>query len=134
MSRQPIRLGILALALSASAGAVPQPTAPSPADPSSSTRATSQSNPPAQSNASSQAQKTPTPAQLDRPGAVVMPPPILRNTGRTYVGSEQPLLGQLNLQGQRFPGALGEQPPPAMQPAPNEAAIRSGVGEVPAVH
>jgi len=133
MSRQPIRLGILALALSASAGAVPQPTAPSPADASSPTRATSQSNPPAQSNTSSQAQKTPTPAQLDQPGAVAMPPPILRNTGRTYVGSEQPLLGQLP-QGQRSPGALGEQPPPALQPASNEAAIRSGMGEVPAVH
>jgi hypothetical protein len=36
--------------------------------------------------------------------------------------------GALNLQGQALQGPLGEQPP-AIQPAPNEAAIGSGAGE-----
>jgi len=117
MCRKPIRLGVVALALSASAGALPQNSA------------LPQDNASAQSNASWQTRARPTPAQLDQPGAVVMAPPILRNAGRTLVAADQPLFGALNLQGQAPQRPLGEQPP-AMQPAPNEAAaIGSGGGE-----
>jgi glucose/arabinose dehydrogenase len=130
MSRKPIRLGILALTLSASAGAAPQTSAPLPADPFVQNSASPQNNAPAQSNASSQTKGAPTPAQLDQPGAVVMPPPILRNAGTTYVTPDQPLLGRLSPQGQRLPGTLGEQPPPAMQPAPNQAALIRGTGDL----
>jgi hypothetical protein len=130
MCRKPIRLGILALALSASAGAVPQTAAPWPATTSVPTRAASQNNGPAQPNASSQTKGAPTPEQLEQPGAVVMAPPILRNVGTTYLGQDQPLLGQINPQSQRLPATLGEQAPPVMQPAPNEAAIRDNSGVV----
>lgn len=130
MCRKPIRMGILALALSASAGAVPQTAAPLPATTSAPTRAASQNNGAAQPNASSRTKGVPTPEQLEQPGAVVMAPPILRNTGRTYVGQDQPLLGQINPQSQRLTGALGEQAPPVMQAAPNEAAIRDDTGVV----
>ena len=58
-----------------------------------------------------------------------MAPPILRNAGRTFVAADQPLFGALNLQGQAPQRPQGEQPP-AMQPAPNEAAaIGSGAGD-----
>ena len=117
MCRKPIRLSAVALALSASAAALPQNSA------------LPQDNASAQSNASSPTKARPTPAQLDQPGAVVMAPPILRNAGRTFVAADQPLFGALNLQGQAPQRPLGEQPP-AMQPAPNEAAaIGSGGSE-----
>jgi len=117
MCRKPIRLSVVVLALSASAAALP-PNSALPQD-----------NASAQSNASSPTKARPTPAQLDQPGAVVMAPPILRNAGRTFVAADQPLFGALNLQGQAPQRPLGEQPP-AMQPAPNEAAaIGSGVGD-----
>ena len=107
MCRKPIRLGVVALALTASAAAQ--------------NSALPQDNASAQSNASSQTKARPTPAQLDQPGAVVMAPP--------FVAADQPLFGALNLQGQAPQRPLGEQPP-AMQPAPNEAAaIGSGGGE-----
>jgi hypothetical protein len=130
MGRTPIRLGIVVLALSASAAALPQNGAPLPASASAQNSASPQdANAPAQSNASSPTKARPTPGQLDQPGAVVMAPPILRNTGRTFVAADQPLFGALNLQGQALQGPLGEQPP-AMQPAPNEAAaIGSGAGD-----
>ena len=130
MSPKSIRLGILALALSASAGAVAQTSAPLPANSSVQNSAPPQNNAPAQSKASSQTKGAPTPAQLDQPGAVVIAPPILRNAGTTYVGADQPLLGRLSPQGQRLPGTLGEQPPPAMQPAPNQAALIRGTGDL----
>ena len=123
MCHKPLRLGMVILALGVSAGAVPSTSAPLPVTASAQNSASPQNNAPTQSNASSQTEARPTPAQLDQPGAVVIAPPILRNTGTTYAGSDQPLLGRLSLQGQRLPGTLGEQPPPAMPPAPNEAAI-----------
>ena len=133
MCRKPIRLGMVVLALSASAGALPQNGAPLPASASAQNSAPPQDNASAQSNASSQTKARPTPAQLDQPGAVVMAPPILRNAGRTFVAADQPLFGALNLQGQAPQRPLGEQPP-AMQPAPNEAAaIGSGAGEASAL-
>jgi hypothetical protein len=121
---------MIVLALSASAGALPQNGAPLPASASAQNSASSQNNgnAPTQSNASSPTKARPTPGQLDQPGAVVMAPPILRNTGRTFVAADQPLFGALNLQGQAPQRPLGEQPP-TMQPAPNEAAIGSGGGE-----
>ena len=129
MCREPIRLGMIVLALSASAGALPQNGAPLPASAAAQNSASPQNNAFAQSNASSPTKARPTPAQLDQPGAVVMAPPILRNAGRTFVAADQPLFGALNLQGQAPQRPLGEQPP-AMQPAPNEAAaIGSGGGE-----
>jgi len=130
MCRKPIRLGMIVLALSASAGALPQNGAPLPASAGAQNSASPQNNgnAPAQSNASSQTKARPTPAQLDLPGAVVMAPPILRNVGRTSVPADQPLFAGLSLQGQAPQRPLAEQPP-AMQPAPNEAAIGSGGGE-----
>lgn len=128
MGRKPFQLGMLALALSMGAGAVPQDSAPLPASPSVQNSTSPQNNAPARSNASSQTKGAPTPAQLDQPGAVVMPPPILRNAGTTYVTPDQPLLGRLNLQGQGLQGTLGAQPP-AIDPAPNEAALSRGAGD-----
>ena len=125
MCRKPIRLGVIILALGASAGAVPSNSAPLPVSASAQNSASPQSDAPAQSNALTKA--GPTPAQLEQPGAVVMAPPILRNTGRTSVPADQPLFGALNLQGQASPRPLGEQPP-AMPPAPSEAAIGGGAG------
>jgi len=127
MCREPIRLGMIVLALSASAGALPQNGAPLPAS-AAQNGAVPQNNASAQSNASSPTKARPTPAQLDQPGAVVMAPPILRNVGRTFVAADQPLFAVLSLQGQAPQRPLAEQPP-AMQPAPNEAAIGSGGGE-----
>ena len=130
MCRKPIRLSMLALALSVSAGAgaVPQDSAPWPANPSVQNSVSPQNNAPARSNASSRIKGAPTPAQLDQPGAVVIAPPILRNAGTTYVTPDQPLLGRLNLQGQLLQEPLRDHPP-AMQPAPNEAAISRGTGD-----
>jgi len=128
MCRKPIRLGMIVLALSASAGALPQNGAPLPASTAAQNSAVPQNNASAQSNASSPTKARPTPAQLDQPGAVVMAPPILRNVGRTFVAADQPLFAGLSLQGQAPQRPLAEQPP-AMQPAPNEAAIGSGGGE-----
>jgi hypothetical protein len=128
MCRKPIRLALLALALSVSAGAMPQSGAPLPTNASAPTGTTSQNNATAQGNASSQTKGAPTPAQLDQPGAVVIAPPILRNAGTTFVTPDQPLLGRLNLQGQRLQGTLGEQPP-VMPPTPNEAALSREAGE-----
>jgi len=128
MCRKPIRLGMIVLALSASAGALPQNGAPLPAGAAAQNSAAPQNNAPAQSNASSPTKAGPTLAQLDQPGAVVIAPPILRNAGRTFVAADQPLFAGLSLQGQAPQRPLAEQPP-AMQPAPNEAAIGSGGGE-----
>jgi len=127
MCRKPIRLGMIVLALSASAGALPQNGAPLPASAAAQNSAVPQ-NASAQSNASSPTKARPTPAQLDQPGAVVMAPPILRNVGRTFVAADQPLFAGLSLQGQAPQRPVAEQQP-AMQPAPNEAAIGSGAGE-----
>jgi hypothetical protein len=128
MCRKPIRLGMVVLALSASAG-LAQNGAPLPASAAAQNSVSPQdANAAAQSNASSQTRARPTPAQLDQPGAVVMAPPILRNVGRTFVPADQPIFAGLSLQGQAPQRPLAEQPP-AMQPAPNEAAIGSGAGE-----
>ena len=121
MCRQLIRLGIFALALSVSAAATAQNGGPLPADVSPQNKAS------LQSDALPQTETPPTTAQLDQSAAVVMPPPILRNTGRTVVAPDQPLLGRLNLQAQTLQGLVREQPP-LMQPAPNEAVISSGAG------
>jgi hypothetical protein len=119
---------MIVLALSASAGALSQNGAPLPASAAVQNSAVPQNNASAQSNASSPTKARPTPAQLDQPGAVVIAPPILRNVGRTFVAADQPLFAGLSLQGQAPQRPLAEQPP-AMQPAPNEAAIGSGAGE-----
>ena len=127
MYRKSIRLGMLALALGVSAGAAAQQSALSPPNASAKDNASSQSSLFAPRDASSQTDARPTPAQLDQPGAVVTAPPILRNAGKTVVPPDQPLLGRLNLRGQRPQGSLIEQAP-AMQPAPNEAATSIGAG------
>jgi len=121
MCRQLIRLGIFALALSVSAAATAQNGGPLPADVSPQNKAF------VHGDALSQTETPPTAVQLDQSVAVIMPPPILRNTGRTVVVPDQPLLGRLNLQGQTLQGLVHE-PPPAMLPTPNKAAISSGVG------
>ena len=127
MSDKSKRLGMLALALALSAGAAAQTSALWPANPSAEDNASPQNNLFAPRDASPQTNARPTPAQLDQPGAVVTPPPILRNSGKTVAQSEQPLIGHLNLRGRRRQGSLSEQVP-AMPPAPNEAAASSGAG------
>ena len=129
MSRKSIRLTMLALLLAISAGAAAQTTAPSPANASAQDNASPQNNPQynplALRDASPRTNARPTPAQLDQPGAVITPPPILRNTGKTVAPPDQPLMGHLNLRGQRPQGSLSEQVP-AMPPVSNEAATSSG--------
>ena len=127
MCDKSIRLGMLALALALSAGAAAQTSAPSPANVSAQDNASPQNNPFASRDASPQTNARPTPAQLDQPGTVVTPPPILRNSGKTVVPADQPLMGRLNLRGQRPRGSLSEQVP-EMQPSPNEAATSGGAG------
>ena len=127
MSHKSIRLAMLALVLALSAGAVAQESAPSPANASAQDNALPQNSPFAPRDASAQTNARPTPAQLDQPGAVVTAPPILRNTGKTVVPPDQPLLGRLNLRGQMPHGSPNEQVP-AMQPSPNEAATSGGAG------
>src|SRR6266853_5176692 len=130
MSHKSIRLGMLTLVLAISAGAAAQTSAPSPANASARDNASPQNSLFALHDASPQTTARPTPAQLDQPGAVVTPPPILRNSGKTVAQSEQPLIGHLNLRGQRRPqGSLSEQVP-AMPPASNEAATSSDAGNV----
>ncbi len=106
MSRKSIRLGMLALVLAISAGAAAQTSAPSLANAS------------AQDNASPQ-------NSLFAPRDA----PILRNTGKTVAPPDQPLMGHLNLRGQRPQGSLSEQVP-AMPPASNEAATNSDADNV----
>jgi hypothetical protein len=127
MYHKSIRLCMLALALGVCAGAAAQKSAPSPANPSAQDDASLQNSWFAPRDASPQTDARPTPAQLDQPGAVVTAPPILRNAGKTVVPPDQPLLGRLNLRGQRPQGSLIEQAP-EMQPAPNEAATSIGAG------
>jgi hypothetical protein len=127
MSHKSIRLGMLALVLAISAGAAAQTSAPSPANASARDNASPQKSLFALRDASPQTNARPTPAQLDQPGAVITPPPILRNTGKTVAPPDQPLMGHLNLRGQRPQGSLSEQVP-AMPSAPNEAATSSGAG------
>jgi hypothetical protein len=121
------RLGMFALVLALSAGAGAQTSAPSPANASARDIASPQNNLFAPRDALPQTNARPTPAQLDQPGAVVTPPPILRNSGKTVAPADQPLIGRLNLHGQRPQGSLSEELP-AMPPPPNEAAISSGAG------
>jgi len=127
MSYKSNRLGMLALVLALSAGAAAQTSARSPANAPAEDNASPQNNLFAPRDAPRQTNARPTPAQLDQPGAVVTPPPILRNSGKTVAQSEQPLIGHLNLRGRRRQGSLSEQVP-AMPPAPNEAAASSGAG------
>jgi hypothetical protein len=116
---------MLALVLALSAGAAAQTSALSPANAPAEDNVSPQNNPQnnlfAPRDALPQTNARPTPAQLDQPGAVVTPPPILRNSGKTVAQSEQPLIGHLNLRGRRPQGSLSEQVP-AMPPAPDEAA------------
>jgi glucose/arabinose dehydrogenase len=122
------RLGMLALVLALSAAAAAQTSGPPPANAFAQDNASPQNspqyNPLTPRDASPQTNARPTPAQLDQPGAVVTPPPILRNTGKTVAQPDQPLMGHLNLRGQRPQGSLSEQVP-AMPPSPNEAATSS---------
>ena len=127
MSYKSNRPGMLALVLALSAGAAAQTSAPSPANASAQDNASPQNIPFAPRDASPQTNGRPTPAQLDQPGAVITPPPILRNSGKTVVPPDQPLIGRLNLHGQRPQCSLSEQVP-AMPPSPNEASISSGAG------
>ena len=124
MSHKSIRLGMLAFVLALSAGAAAQTSAPSPANASAQNNASPQNSPLA---AREQTNARPTPAQLDQPGAVVTAPPILRNTGKTVVPPDQPLMGRLNLRGQMPQRSLSEQVP-AMPSSPHEAATSSGPG------
>jgi hypothetical protein len=117
-------VGLLALALSV--GVAAQSNAPlvgSTTAPSGAT-ALPEKNASGRSDASLQAKARPTLAQLDQPGAVVIPPPILRNEGRTAITPDRPLLGRLSLKTLQVP-LIGQ--PPAIQPEPNEAALSSSV-------
>jgi hypothetical protein len=124
MSHKLIRLSMLALVLAISASAAAQTSAPSPANAFVPDYASPPNSLFALHDASPQTNARPTAAQLDQPGAVVTPPPILRNTGKTVAPPDQPLMGHLNLRGQRPQGSLSEQVP-AMPPSPNEAATSS---------
>jgi hypothetical protein len=118
-------LSVLVLALGVSVSAAAQDSASARAYASAQNVASPQGSASARNNPSQQSNAPPTPAQLDQPGAVVIPPPILRNSGRTVMSRDEPLLGRLNLQGQT-PGLVRE-PPPAM-PSPSEAATSVGAG------
>jgi hypothetical protein len=128
MCHKSIRLAMLALVLALSAGAAAQTSAPLPANASALDKASPHDSPVAPRDASPQTNARPTRAQLDQPGAVVTAPPILRNTGKTVVSPDQPLMGRLNLRGQMPQGSPNEQVP-AMQPSPNEAATSGGAGD-----
>lgn len=86
-----------------------------------------QKNTAVRSNASRQVDTSPTAAQLDQSALVVVPPPILRNTGRIVLTPDKPLLGHLNLKSPSVRGLLVEAPP-ALQPPPYEAALSMGTG------
>jgi hypothetical protein len=130
MCHKSFQLGMLALVLALSAAAAAQTSGPPPANAFAQDNASPQNspqyNPLTPRDASPQTNARPTPAQLDQPGAVVTPPPILRNAGKTVVQPDQPLMGRLNLHGQRPQGSLSDVP--AMEPSPNEAATSSGAG------
>jgi glucose/arabinose dehydrogenase len=131
MCHKSIRLGMLAFMLALSAGAAAQTSAPLPANSFAQDNASAQNNPLAPRDASAQTNARPTSAQLDQPGTVITAPPILRNTGKTVVPPDHPLMGHLNLHG-RPQGSLSEQVP-AMPPAPDEAAILAPSAESAAV-
>lgn len=81
----------------------------------------------AASKASTQVDTAPTAAQLAQSALVVIPPPILRNTGKITLTRDKPLLGHLNLKAHSVQGLLVEAPP-ALQPTPYEAALSMGTG------
>jgi hypothetical protein len=118
MFAQRNRLGVLALALSASAGTMAQAAAPLPG------AASAQQSAPAPRTAPSPTNRPPTTAQLNQPGAIVIAPPILRNEGKTVATPDRPILTQLNFHTQSLRGAVIA-PPPAIPPAPIEAAINT---------
>lgn len=120
-----IRSSMLAVALGVSLGAgaavpssEPLPTAQDGAE---------QPSMPVRSNASTPTNAPPTTAQLNESALVVMPPPILRNTGKVVLTPDKPLLGHLNLKSQSVHGLLAEAPP-ALEPLPYEAALSMGTG------
>ena len=108
------RLGMLTLVLVLSAGAGAQTSVP--ANASAQDNASLQNIPFAPRDASPQTNARPTAAQLDQPGAVITPPPILRNSGKTVVQSEQPLIGHLNLRGQRPQGVPAQRAAARLDP------------------
>jgi hypothetical protein len=106
----------LAFALNAGAQTIVAPAmAPTPRDARMPDRRAQERVASVESRRTQHGSIAPTPAELDRPGAVVMPPPILRDAGRTAVERDRPLFA-LNLGGQGAPGSVSA-PPPPMQPS-----------------
>lgn len=122
-----IRSGLLAVVLGVSLGAGAT-TPESVASPTAAQDGVVQKSAVVRSNASTATRAAPTTAQLNQSALVVMPPPILRNTGRVALTPDKPLLGYLNLKSQSVHGLLAEAPP-ALEPPPYEAALSMGTGD-----
>jgi hypothetical protein len=131
MRRNRIRTWVFALALGLCAGAGAQIGAPllgneSPQNSLSlQNNAYAASNAFAQNNTPAETREALTAARVGESAEVIILAPILRNTGKTSITSDRPLLGRLNLQRQQRP--LREQPP-AMPPVPNETAPSGALG------
>jgi hypothetical protein len=124
-----VSLTVLTVVLSVSLGTVAQN------GPQSRATGSGQNNAYARTSASP-ANAAPTPAQLDQPGAVTMPPPIERVSGNTVNSPDKPLFGKLDLpRALTLEGSTGN--PPALPPAQNVAATNStsntGGGERPTI-
>lgn len=125
MCSKSVLLAMLAVGLSVSADALELNITPLAADASTPSSASQQLNTPGRNKAALRSNAAQSSAGIDQPGAVVMPPPILRYAGNTAVTPDRPLLGRLRLQAQTLKVPLLAEPP-ALQVPPNVAAISSG--------
>lgn len=125
MCSKSILLGMLAFGLSVNARALQLKTTLLAADASTPTSASQKLNTSGRNKAALPSNAMQRSAGIDQPGAVVMPPPILRYAGNTAMTPDRPLLGRLNLQAKTLKVPMLAEPP-ALQLPPNVAAISSG--------